>query len=287
MKKGQGTRDEGQAIPPVAQTCLRQAGSNSNCKKGQGTRDEGQANPPVCSNSNSNCKKGQGTRDEGQANPPVCSNSNSNCKKGQGTRDEGQAIPPVCSNSNSHWFDVPEWYKSDLNGIPVNTHKREDFLKEGDHIKDFLVEEISGKKILTGDLTGGLLLVSFTNAYDQLKSEEYDVNAIQFNFLDGMLRQYGDQGLQILMINEVEATGSSRNEETWLNYVWDHQSGKITWINDDSKGTLAGKFGVSQVPSTFLIASDGRILKSWNQLALPAQTAFAIENELNKYKEGQ
>jgi hypothetical protein len=215
-----------------------------------------------------------------------CKNDSLQCdsnvfrKKGQGTRDEVQVKPPVCLHSNSNYREVPDWYRADLDGIPVITHKRASFLKEGDHIDIFLAEKITGKKILTGDLTGGLILISFTSAYDQLKSEKFDANAIQFNFLDGMLRQYGDLGLRILMINEVEATGSRRNKEKWLNYVWDHQSDKITWIHDDSKGTLAGKFGVSQVPSTFLLSSDGKILKSWNQLALPAQTAVAIENTI-------
>ena len=237
----------------------------------------------ACKNDSLQCDsniyiKGQGTRDEGQATP-VCSNSNSNWIEGQGTRDEGQADPQY-SKSNSNWFEVPGWYRADLDGIPVRTRKKSSFLKEGDHINNFPAEEIAGKKIFTGDSAGGLILVSFTGAYDLLKSEKYDANAVQRNFLDGMLRQYGHLGLQLLMINEVEAIGSSRNEETWLNYVWDHQSNKITWINDDSKGTLAGKFGVTHVPATFLINSDGKILESWDQLALPAETAFAVEKHL-------
>ena len=93
-----------------------------------------------------------------------------------------------------------------------------------------------------------------------------------------MKRQYAEKGLKIILVDESYLTNPNVNaNESLSNFIIDHELEDIPLIQDNRRINIAAKYGVSIVPSTFLI-SHGTINQEWENLALPAQLAFAIEN---------
>ncbi len=94
-----------------------------------------------------------------------------------------------------------------------------------------------------------------------------------------MERQYS-KNLKIILVNEPSTSGENVSSESYLNFINDHELNEIPFIVDkDSK--LAAKYGVVALPTTLLI-TDGKLLRKWENLALPGELAMAIEERLSK-----
>jgi hypothetical protein len=61
-----------------------------------------------------------------------------------------------------------------------------------------------------------------------------------------------------------------------VNFTYDWQLDGVTVLRGDN-GT-AFRYGVSTLPTTLLIACDGRIQRRWDGFVAPAQLALALES---------
>jgi hypothetical protein len=98
-----------------------------------------------------------------------------------------------------------------------------------------------------------------------------------------MKRQYADQGLKIILVDESYLTKpNAQTNKSLSNFIYDHELEDIPIINDNMNLNIAAKYGVTIVPSTLLLSVDGTIRQKWENMALPAQLAFAIADVLKK-----
>lgn len=101
----------------------------------------------------------------------------------------------------------------------------------------------------------------------------------QVVFLASMAQQYGPRGLRVAVVDaSAFVLPSPASHDAILNASYDWQL-KIPLLMDE-KGQLARQLGVQEVPTTFLIATDGRILHQWRGLTRPAVLALSIEKLL-------
>lgn len=101
----------------------------------------------------------------------------------------------------------------------------------------------------------------------------------QVVFVSSMAHQYGARGLRVAIVDaSALALASPPSRDAVLNASYDWQL-KIPLLLD-ADAHLAHKLGVEEVPTTFLISSDGHILQKWRGLTRPAVLALAIEKLL-------
>ena len=98
-------------------------------------------------------------------------------------------------------------------------------------------------------------------------------------FLASMAHQYGPRGLRVAIVDATAlAAAAPPSHDAVLNASYDwHISFPLLL---DRNGQLARQLGVEEVPTTFLIASDGTIVQTWRGRTLPAILAQAIERML-------
>ena len=125
-------------------------------------------------------------------------------------------------------------------------------------------------------LKGNLVLLTFLNFAEEADKEAGSRS--QLVFLKSMQRQYGIRGLKIIIMDVKRVSKNSFNV-FYYNFEKDNPEG-FDLVSAKNTRRLAKKIGVDNAPATLLISTDGRIVKQWNKLALPAQLAFAIEKEL-------
>jgi hypothetical protein len=98
----------------------------------------------------------------------------------------------------------------------------------------------------------------------------------QVVFLASMAHQYGPRGLRVAVVDaSALALGSPPAPDAVRNARYD-------WHLDfpllvDPADRVTRQMGVTTVPTTFLIAADGSILREWRGLTGPAVFALAIE----------
>ena len=115
----------------------------------------------------------------------------------------------------------------------------------------------------------------------------------QVVILASMAKQYGPRGLRVVAVDATTmvlglppargASGDRSSPPEWSNdsvrntsYDWQLRFPLLI----DRDGNLARKLEVDQVPTTFLISAQGRILHRWRGFTRPAVLAQAIEELL-------
>ena len=124
---------------------------------------------------------------------------------------------------------------------------------------------VRGGTVNLGRLRGHDVLVSFLNTAARAGR---DRSRAQVVFLRSMATQY--RNLRIVI---VDTSRSSR--KALVNYTYDWALPRaISVLADD--GSLARRYRVRRVPTTFLIGRNGRIADRWDAYVPPARLAFAI-----------
>jgi len=117
----------------------------------------------------------------------------------------------------------------------------------------------------------------------------------QVVFLASMAHQYGPRGLRVAIVDA--SVLASVSQPSHLTGVPGDRSSSLGWSYDavlnasydwhlnfplllDQKGQLARQLGVKEVPTTFLFAADGAVVKRWQGPARPATLAQGIERLL-------
>ena len=175
---------------------------------------------------------------------------------------------------------IPAWYKYQMPEKAFRKNQIGNIVETGKKAPGFSAYTTGKQKINFSDYTQTTVLLSFINTSG---SFEKDRILSQLTFIRSMKRQYADKGFKIILIDESYLTSrTTRPNESLLNFIHDQELEDIPIIQDNKNINIAGKYGVTIVPSTFLISTGGLINQKWENIALPAQLAFGIENAVTK-----
>lgn len=105
-----------------------------------------------------------------------------------------------------------------------------------------------------------------------------DPSRSQVVFLKSMETQYTKQGLRVLIVDATQPPATS-SADSLINFTYDWQLSH-TPVLADPHGSLAEKYGVTGVPTTFLIRANRMIAQRWDGFASAQQLAFAIKDLL-------
>ncbi|MEP6467139.1 MAG: right-handed parallel beta-helix repeat-containing protein [Parafilimonas sp.] len=178
----------------------------------------------------------------------------------------------VHSSYTKYAKQIPSWYKYKIPAKPFRKNENDSDIKQGSKAPVFNVNAINQQKINLDDYKRNPVLLCFISLQ----------NLSQLVFIKSMQKQYEEKGLKIILIDESYLTNASyAKQETLLNFISDHELKDIPLITDSDSLNLAEKYNVTLAPTSFLIAGN-IILNKWENLALPAQLAFAIEDALKK-----
>ena len=123
------------------------------------------------------------------------------------------------------------------------------------------------------------VLLSFVDARSQpLSRTQADPSRGELVFLKSMTEQYAPNGLEVLIVGcNGLLSGKPLAPGALLNFTYDWQLDGVTVLRDEDEAA-AIRYGVSTLPTTFLIAPAGRIQRRWNGFAASPQLALAIES---------
>jgi hypothetical protein len=103
-----------------------------------------------------------------------------------------------------------------------------------------------------------------------------DVSHSQIVFLKSVAHQYASRGVQVLLVDATALAGGEQpDQNALLNFArnWDMEAIPVLM----NRGIIAQEYGISQAPTTLLIAPDGRVTHRWDGLASAAQLASAVQ----------
>ena len=152
----------------------------------------------------------------------------------------------------------------------------------GDTAPSFSLVAARGGRCDLADLLAKkrVVLLSFIDVRSLPLSPSYsDPSRGQLVFLKSMARQYASKGVEVLVMgcNGLDG-GQPLAPSALLNLTYDWQLDGLTVLRDDA--TTALRYGVSTLPTTLLIASDGRIQRRWDGFVAPQQLALALESSV-------
>jgi hypothetical protein len=139
---------------------------------------------------------------------------------------------------------------------------------------------LAGSAVRGGDvslarLRGHVVLLSFVN-FRAESTPEGDPSRAQIVFLRSMQTQHARFGLRLIVVDATKIAG--RGQPTWNELVNDtydwNLDPAIAVLPDD--GTLVRRFGVDQVPTTFLIGPDGVVRQRWDGFVPAAELDLPI-----------
>jgi len=128
-----------------------------------------------------------------------------------------------------------------------------------------------------GDAQQGEGILKLPEAIWQGSLLDVPVMALHLTIVQSMMRQYGNKGLRVIIIDSPVIGRGSMGKAKRRNFARDHATDALWWVHDSRKNHLASSFDVEHSPSTFLVSPEGIVTYIWDHLTLPAQLAFALE----------
>lgn len=99
----------------------------------------------------------------------------------------------------------------------------------------------------------------------------------QVVFLKSMERQHQAYGLRIVIVDAADVVGKPEpRRNALINYTFDQALPSSILVIGDRGGTVARDYGVTTVPTTFLIDQHGVIKQRWDRFAPAAELESAI-----------
>jgi len=150
-------------------------------------------------------------------------------------------------------------------------------IEAGMSAPDFGLSSAQGDAYHLAKLKGQVILLSFINSRPLDASlSTPDVSRNQIVFLKSVAQQYASRGVQVLLVDATALAGGEQpDQEALLNFAhnWDMETIPVLMNSE----TTVREYGISQVPTTLLIAPDGRVTHRWEGFASAAQLAFAVQ----------
>lgn len=140
---------------------------------------------------------------------------------------------------------------------------------------DFTLEAVRGGSYQLETLRDQVVLLSFLNTQ---ADESTDPSRSQIVFLKSMQEQYGPKGTVTLIADASRlATGKPAKKDDLTNFTYDWQLDAIPVLMDDRSNTVARQYSVTELPTTFLIDTEGVVQQRWDGFASASQLALALE----------
>ena len=152
-------------------------------------------------------------------------------------------------------------------------------LEPGMSAPSFHLDSVRGNSFSSSEQAEQVLLLSFINTQADPSAEQPDPSRSQVVFLKSMVEQYGGKGVKVLIVDASQLiTSEPVQADDLLNFTYNWSlDDQILVLIDDQDNTTASNFGVSQLPSTFLIDSNNTIVARWDGYASASQLAFALQ----------
>ena len=145
---------------------------------------------------------------------------------------------------------------------------------------DFTALSSSGANLTLSDLKGSVVVLSFIYGAKTGGGDCAEDSNSQVNFLKSMDYQYSPKGVTIVLMDAgYIVSGGNTSENEFINFGYDHHVGDITVVADSLENKIAERYGVSRLPTTFVISRDGVVTQRLEGLALTAQLSAGIEAE--------
>jgi hypothetical protein len=134
---------------------------------------------------------------------------------------------------------------------------------------------VRGGQVSVEQLRGHVVLLSFLNSRAEA-TRAGDPSRAQIVFLRSMQRQHARFGLRVVVVDAAELAGAGRTSRNDLmNYTYDWNLGPSLAVLPDD-GTRARRYGVAEVPTTFLIGRGGVVRERWDGFVVAARLDLAI-----------
>jgi peroxiredoxin len=193
-------------------------------------------------------------------------------------KSSGQDLHSKYSKYNGK---IPSWYKYSMPAKQIRKNKKDANIQPGSNAPGFFANTFNGEKINLTDYKGSVVLLCFIDMCRSLQKDTSQIISSQIAFIKSMQRQYGGKGLKIILIDESYFENPTTSaDEKLFNFINDRELKNIDLVRDKPEIDMAKKYGVAVSPTTFLISKQGALIEKWENLALPAQLAFAIDGAL-------
>lgn len=154
-------------------------------------------------------------------------------------------------------------------------------LSETPPAPEFELSDVKGCLHSLKDFKGKILLLSFVQAHKSFEYDKTGSTRAQLNFLKSIYLQYKSRGLKVLVIESGCITTSEKMcGDELLNFYYDCNLDEIPVLVDNTKLNTAGRYNISLLPTTFLIAPDGSVSQRWDGTVLSPQLALALEETI-------
>lgn len=151
-------------------------------------------------------------------------------------------------------------------------------LKIGTPASNFILTSVRGDAYELKSLEGQAVLLSFINTQAEIDLATPDPSRAQIIFLKSMHEQYASRGLSVFIVDAAQLEiGKQPSLEELINFTHNWQLGDIP-VLVDKNGLIRDQYGISSLPTTLLIGTDGVIQQRWNTMASSSQLALAIES---------
>ncbi|HUV13045.1 MAG TPA: redoxin domain-containing protein [Acidobacteriota bacterium] len=139
------------------------------------------------------------------------------------------------------------------------------------------LKSINHGQVNLAEFGGHPVFVSFISTDQAAPS----LSRSQIVFLKSIFEQYGSVGVKVLLIDAPSVDSRQPPEpESLFNFCYDWELDNIPLLRDAAKGSVAHRYGVRQLPTTFLVGEDGFMADRWDSLATTAQLAMALHESL-------
>jgi peroxiredoxin len=145
---------------------------------------------------------------------------------------------------------------------------------------NFRLPVVKGGVYHLTNLKGQVVLMSFVNARPTDASlSKGDTSRSQIVFLKSIEEQYGLNGVLVLIVDATTLSGGQPlSSEELVNLFYDWNLDPIPVLMDTHSCATAQDYSVFKLPTTILIAPDGRVSHRWDGFASANELAFALQS---------
>jgi peroxiredoxin len=153
-------------------------------------------------------------------------------------------------------------------------------VEPGMRVPSLSLKSVGHGQIDLAELRGQPLLVSFIST-----AQESSLSRSQIVFLKSIFTQHRSAGVRVLLVDAPSVDSREvAGEDHLMNFSYDWALESIPLLQDTVEDSVAQRYGVRGLPTTFLINTGGLLADRWDGLATTAQLEFALQRCLRPVK---